>query len=420
MARMKLTARFVESVTAAERADYWDELVRGLVLRVSPSGVKAWTAVYRRASDGAKRRVTLGKFPTMTLDKARARALAVMSAAAEGEDPAGKRRAQRDALTVRELGALFVEKHSKRNKRTWREDERLLRVDVEPIIGAMKIQAVKRRDIADVIDAKADAGRVTQSTRLLALVRKLFAWAVENDYLDASPVTGVKPRGKPVRRERVLGEGEIATIFATLPQAALSAETRAVLQLLFYTGQRSGEVCGMRASEIDLAGASWLIPAQRTKNARPQLVPLAPPALAIIAGYLRALDPQDRTGDKPLFSRIGTPIESNAIAHAVRRALQLLPEPWTPHDIRRTVATGMASIGIAPHVIEAVLNHVSGFRAGVAGTYNRHGFEAEKRAALEEWALHLDRVVARDPEPAEQLDGGAQAASNVIPIRARL
>lgn len=387
MARKNLTARFVDAVSVEARTDFWDDGVRGLVLRVSPTGVKSWTAVYSRESDGAKRRVTIGKYPAITLEKARSKALAVMSAVSEGNDPAGAKRARREAMTVKELGELFIDKYAKRSKRTWAEDERILKVDVYPAMGAMKAMSVKRRDVLDVIDAKADAGRLAQSTQVLAVVRKLFGWAVENDYLDSSPVAGVKPRAKAVKRDRVLADEEVATILKALPGAAISVDTRDVLRLLFLTGQRSGEVCGMRRSEIDLAKATWTIPAGRTKNALTHVVPLSDEALAIVEPTIAAL--KDEEGDPPLFSKIGEPIESNAIAQAVRKKMQITGERWTPHDIRRTVATGMAGLGVQPHIIEAVLNHISGFRAGVAGIYNRNTYKPEKRRALDLWALHL-------------------------------
>lgn len=394
MARKNLTARFVEAVKVETRTDYWDDMVRGLVLRVSPSGVKSWTVVYSRESDGSKQRVTIGKFPAITLEKARAKALAALSAVAEGKDPAGDKRTRREAMTVRELGALYVDKHAKRNKKTWTEDLRLLKVEVYPEIGDMKALTVKRRDLLDIIEAKADAGYVAQSTQILAVIRKMFNWAVENDYLETSPATGIKPRGKAVRRDRVLSDAEVRTIWNALHGAALRPGTADIFRLLFLTGQRSGEVAGMRRGEIDEERSTWTITGSRAKNGLTHVVPLSAAALVIVR---ERLDAAGEEPDAPLFTRIGQPIESNAVAQAARLKLQVTGEQWTPHDIRRTVATGMAGQGIAPHVIEAVLNHISGFRAGVAGIYNRNQYEPEKRRALDMWAARLDAVVNGRP-----------------------
>ncbi|MFC3725462.1 tyrosine-type recombinase/integrase [Neoaquamicrobium sediminum] len=391
MPRKNLTARFVETVKAETRTDYWDDVVRGLVLRVSPSGVKSWTVVYTRESDGSKRRVTLGKFPAVQLEKARAKALATVTAVIDGKDPAADKRARREAMTVEDLGALFIEKYARRHKKTWAEDERLLKREVYPEIGSMKALAVKRRDLLDIIEAKADAGYLAQSTQILAVIRKMFNWAVDSDYLETSPATGIKPRGKAVRRDRVLSDDEVRTIWQSLPAAALRAGMDDIFRLLFLTGQRSGEVAGMRRGEIDVDAATWTIPGSRTKNGLTHVVPLPDAALAIVRDRL---DKADDEPDAPLFTRIGEPIESNAVAQAARLRLQVAGEPWTPHDIRRTVATGLAGIGIMPHVIEAVLNHISGFRSGVAGIYNRNRYEPEKRRALDQWAERLDAIVS--------------------------
>lgn len=387
MPRKNLTARFCETVKVDERTDYQDELVRGLWFRVSPTGAKTWQVVYDRDSDGKRQRVKLGRFPAMSLEKARTGALKLVTAVSEGEDPSEQKRARKAAMTVEELGKLYLEKYAKRNKKTWAEDERLLKVEVYPQIGNMKAESVKRRDVLNIIEDKAEAGHVAQSTQILAVVRKLFNWAVDGDYLQSSPATGIKPRGKAVRRDRVLNDREIEKIWKALPEANVSQQTADIIRLLFLTGQRSGEVCGMVRGEVDLDRALWTIPGERTKNGLTHVVPLSAAAIAIVEKWLGRAEDE---ADAPLFCRTGTPIASNAIAQAVRLKLQITEESWTPHDIRRTVATGMAGQEIAPHIIEAVLNHISGFRSGVAGTYNRHRYEAEKRRALDIWAEHLD------------------------------
>lgn len=390
MPRKNLTARYCETISVDRRTDIWDDMVRGLVLRVSPNGTKTWTVVYTRESDGVKQRVKLGRFPSMTLEKARTAALKMVTAVSEGEDPSEEKRARKAAMTVEALGEMYVEKYAKRRKKTWVEDQRLLKVEIYPEIGRMKAVAVKRRDLLDIIEAKAEAGYVAQSTQILAVIRKMFNWAVDSDYLETSPAQGIKPRGKAVRRDRVLSDEEIKAVWNALPGANLAEQTRDIIRLLFLTGQRSGEVCGIRRSEIDADRAIWTIPAARAKNGLAHVVPLSPAALAIVEQWLSKVDEEEA----PLFSRVDEPIESNAIAHAARLKLQILNERWTPHDIRRTVATGMAGQGIAPHIVEAVLNHISGFRAGVAGVYNRNTYEPEKRQALIIWSEHLDAIVS--------------------------
>ncbi|MCM2505787.1 tyrosine-type recombinase/integrase [Aureimonas altamirensis] len=401
MPRKNLTARFVDSVSVETRTDFWDEAMRGLVLRVGPSGAKSWTFIYTAEGDGEKRRVTLGRHPALTLEKARRKALDLAAAVADGGDPASDKRASREAMTFADLAGLYVERYAKRNKKSWEQDDRLLRVEVLPVIGKKKMTAVTKRDVLDIIEAKAEAGFLVQSNRLLALLRKLGNWAVAEDYIAASPAAGVKPRSKPVSRDRVLSEDEVAAIWKALPGAALRGVTRDVFRLLLLTGQRSGEVSGMRRSEVDVDAALWTIPAARTKNGRAHTVPLSPAAMELVNARLSKAG-EER--DAPLFAHVDEPMPSNAIAHAARLKLQLFEDPWTPHDIRRTVATMMADSGTLPHVIEAVLNHISGFRAGVAGTYNRNAYDREKRQALDMWADRLDAIATG-------------RASNISPMR---
>lgn len=403
MARKALTAGFVEAVEVDKRTDFWDDLVRGLVLRVSETGVKSWTVVYTAQDDTTRRRLTLGKFPAVSLKDARAKALKTMAAIVDGGDPSRDRKAKREAMTVSDLGALFIDKYAKPNKRTWKADERILKREVFPVIGSRKVHAVSRRDLLDIIQAKADAGYGAQSRVILATVRKMFNWAVDEDYIEQSPASGIRPKAKAGKRDRVLSDGEIAAIWNALPGAALSDATRDIVRLLFLTGQRSGEVCGITRGEIDLDGAVWTLPGTRTKNELTHNVPLSDAALAIVADRIGS----DMEDDAPLFSRIGVPIESNAISQAVRKRLQVTGKQWTPHDIRRTVATGMAGIGIPPHIVEASLNHISGFRAGVAGIYNRALYDNEKRNAHDRWAAHLDAIVAGKTAKVVPIKAGA-------------
>ncbi|MEN5278189.1 site-specific integrase [Brucella sp. TWI432] len=391
MAEVRLSASFVKGIKVVDRTDYHDTLVHGLSLRVAPTGTKTWNLLYTRESDRTKQRVKIGRYPAIDLEEARSKALKAMSGISEGKDPAGHKRARRDAMTVRELGGLYIEKYAQRNKKTWKQDEQLLVTEVYPEIGRMKAEAVKKRDVLDIIEAKADAGKGAQSNNLLAVIRKMFNWAVDGDYLSASPASGIKPRARAVRRDRVLSKDEIKAIIEALPDAALSSNTVNVIRLLFLTGQRSGEVCGIMRSEIDLDGMKWTIPSHRTKNGLSHLVPLSEPAITILSDAIDATDPD--ADDAPLFSRVDNPIESNAIAQAVRLKLQMNKERWTPHDIRRTVATGMADLGVMPHIIEACLNHISGFRSGVAGVYNRATYEPEKRAAMVQWVNTLPKNI---------------------------
>lgn len=390
MGQMNLTNRFLESVQVKSRTDFWDALVNGLVCRVTPTGVKTWNLVYTRRDDGKKRRFTMGRFPVVTLAAARERAMKEMARIFDGADPADRRPSD---MTVEQLGELFIERYAKLNKRTWQEDQRILRADVYPMLGQMDIKKVKRRHILDVLDAKVDAGSAAMSTKLLAVVRKAFNWAEEECYLEISPAGRIKPRVKSTARDRFLTNVEIEQVWTRLDGAAMSDEVRAILTLLLLTGQRNGEVSGMRKGEIDLLRQEWHLPRERTKNGLPHIVPLSQAAMIVLRPYLDAAE--HCPADQPLFARTGDAIKHLAVSNSVRRNQDYFGlEKWVPHDLRRTAATGMVELGVQPHVVEAVLNHISGHRAGVAGIYNRSSYRDEKRVALDLWAAHLERVWA--------------------------
>ena len=398
MPRVKMTKTWLDDVTVDRRTDFDDEIIRNLSIRVSPSeGEKPprriWNVRYFREGDGGRQRVKIGAYPALTLEKAREKALKLAVAVIDGDDPASAKRANREAMTVAELGALYLAKYARPNKRSWKEDERILKVEVYPKLGRMKAAAVKRRDLLDIVEAKAEAGRVRQAGLILAMTRKMFGWSVASDYLTSSPAAGMKPPGKPARRDRVLSAAELRKVWNALPTAPLSPAMADIIRLLFLTGQRSGEVSGMTRGELDLDRAEWTIPAKRAKNGREHTVPLSGAALDIVRAQIRD-DDHDDGEDYPLFSRIGTPITGNAVSHAVGDRLQVLDTPWVAHDARRTYATLTAEeLNIAPHIIEAALNHLSGFKAGVAGTYNRAKHLGEVRKAMDMWAERLLAIV---------------------------
>ncbi len=362
--------------------------MRGLVLRVTPTGVKSWNVVYSRKSDGRKRRFTFGHFPTLDLAGARQRALLELGKIGEGSDPAAKRQ---DVLTVEQIGARYIERYAKVNKRTWQEDERMLIRDVYPVIGRMAASKVTKRDLLDLLDTKVADGAPIGANRLLAMIRKLFNWAEDEALISTSPAVRMKPRSRAVTRDRVLPDDKIIQFVERLPTAAIHPLMQHVLELLLLTGQRAGEICGLCKGEVDIVSRRLILDGTRTKNGQPHTVPVAGRAWEIVEGRLNALE--HATSDAFLFARTGGAFTSNAVAQAVRKNGDHFGlSRWTPHDLRRSAATGMAELGVAPHVIEAILNHISGARAGVAGIYNRAAYANEKRSGLELWAAHVRRI----------------------------
>lgn len=414
----KLTAVSVDNWKKADRRqEVPDAATPGLYLVVQPSGKKSWTVRYR---NGAKhRRMSLGRFPAVTLADARAKAREVQAAAAEGHDPAGEREHQRaeriDArLSERDRVKTLFTQYAKRHLASLKSGavvERELQRHVVDRWGDRDIHEITRRDVLDLLDEIADSGRVVTANRVRAYLNKFLSWCVERDVIDASPAMGVKPVAKERSRDRVLSDEEICWLWRACED--LGQPWGPLGQTLLLTGQRLGEVVGMTDAEIN--GDEWHLPAARTKNGRAHVVPLSPAAQDV----LRAMERIEgraglyhtTTGETPLSGfnrgrdRIAKRMEEIA---ATERGGSITIPRWTFHDLRRTAATGMARLGQPVAVVEAVLNHVSGAVSGVAGVYNRHAYSDEKRIALEAWS----RFVA-------DLVNDQAAGENVVPITMR-
>jgi integrase len=214
--------------------------------------------------------------------------------------------------------------------------------------------------------------------------------------VDQNPVIATNIAIEKPSRDRVLSEAELAAIWA----ASRDDDYGRCVRLLMLTGQRREEVGGMRWDELDLERGVWRLPPERTKNKRPHLVPLAPSAIAILkSGPRRA---RQGNGPEHVFGLgergfWGWAKAKEKLDHRIATAHHGRAQPiaaWRVHDLRRTAATIMADkLGVLPHIVEAVLNHASGHKGGVAGVYNRAGYEREVRAALLAWADHLESIV---------------------------
>jgi integrase len=386
-----LTSRTVELLKpSTERREIPDGLLQGLYLVLQPSGARSWAVRYRHG--GRPRKHTLGSYPAIDLAAARKLASAALRAVAEGRDPGVEKRLARSPNpdTIEAVAEAFLERHVRRTNRpsTISATERLLRSYVLPRWRGRLASEITRRDVLDVLDRVHDAGKPIAANRVLAAVRKLFNWAASRDIITASPCAGVKPLSPEQSRDRVLSDPELCDVWRAADQ--LGGPFGALVKLLILTGQRRDEVAGMRWEEVNLNTHLWLLPAARTKNKRAHEVPLSSTAVAVV----RSLP---RLGDTYILTSIGdAPV--SGYSKAKTKLDTLMPKgipPWRLHDLRRTVASGMAKLGVNLPVIEKVLNHVSGSFSGVAGVYQRHSFEDEKRAALEVWSGHLRRICAQ-------------------------
>jgi integrase len=404
MPSLKLTALAVENakVPSHGRAEYWDLTLPGLGLRVTYGGAKSWTVLYRIR--GRLRRATLGRYPALSLAAARDKARELFKVVEKGTDP-GEVKAEerrRDADRFEMVVAEFIERHAKPNNRGWKRQEDDLRREFVPHWKNRAIADIRRRDILDRLDQIADRTSPRRANRYLALLKKFFAWCVERGHLDASPAAAIKPPGKEVSRDRVLSRDELRLVWKCCETDGWPFGD--LFRLLILTAQRLGEVATMRWRDVDLEKGIWTVPAEIAKNGVANEVPLAAAATAI----LKALPSAGRDGYLfPALNGSGNPV--SGFSRAKSRLDKMIadeiaetgdgaePAPWRLHDLRRTAASGMAELRIAPHVIERVLNHVSGSRAGVAGVYNRFGYLPEKRHALKTWAEHVERLVSAQP-----------------------
>ncbi|MCZ6721991.1 MAG: integrase arm-type DNA-binding domain-containing protein, partial [Proteobacteria bacterium] len=292
MPKIRLMARTIDRLDApgSGHIDYWDEALPGFGLRVSQGGRKAWVVMYRVR--GRKRRLTLGTYPPMPLVDARAKAKAAMVRVQGGADPAEEKRVESDALTFSRVADEYLERYAKPRKKSWRADEKVLQRDLLPRFEHRRIAEITRRDIRDIVNAIKARGAPIQANRTFEIVRKLFNWAVAEDYLDRSPCVGLSKPAKENRRDRVLTEDEIRRVWRAIEaeQPLISS----LFKLRLITAQRGGEIASMRWEEIEFASGWWTIPGERTKNGLTHRVPISNQAQTV----LDELNMQ-RDGDQP-------------------------------------------------------------------------------------------------------------------------
>jgi integrase len=401
MPKVELTEKFCQS---AKVKDYFDTIVRGPCFRVTGGGSKAFFLVYGPA---AKRIwLKLGGYPELRLGKARQKARDARGAIDEGRDPLAEKRARDAGQTVRDLVENYITRRAA-EKRSADEIARRLRKNVSDVIGDIKLAELHRRDITKCIDKVKDRGAGVEANRVFEDVRAMIKWARGRGDLDSNLAEGMRPPTETTGRERVLTDDEIRSMWGTLAEADMWESTRRILRLCLVTAQRVGEVAGMTRAELDLEKATWTIPAERSKNKREHVVPLSYMAIDIIRDQLAEVDAlakrKDRATPQWVFPAPGAraAVTAPSVPKAVKRCKWGI-DPWTPHDLRRTAATGMEESGESPFIIGHVLNHVSATKATVTSrVYARYTYEKEKREALDLWAGKLVGIL-----------GGA----NIVPL----
>jgi integrase len=391
-----LTDRTLRSLiaTTTHRHDLWASSLSGFGVRLSPGGHCSFVVRYR--VNGRLRRFTIGPFPRVSLADAREKAREALRGAQGGKDLAAEKIDARRAETFAELADEYIERHASK-KRSGREDVRLLkgsphkkRTGKKPHVplvtrwGSRKVKEITRRDVRDLID-DVGARAPIMANRVLALVRKMFNFGIERDWLEVNPCHMVKRAAAERQRDRVLSEDEIRKVWKALDEE--DAIIAAVFRLRLMTAQRGGEVLGATWDEIDLATGWWTIPAARSKNGLAHRVPLSSQAVKVLKA-LRLLT-EDSSWVFPSPKKQGA-----CIAHAQKAIERVVRESgveFRGHDLRRTAASLMVGAGVPRLVVSKILNHVE---TGVTAVYDRHSYDPEKRAALDFWGKRLEQIVS--------------------------
>jgi integrase len=402
----RLTAKALENLKpASHRREIPDSGCRNLYAIIQPTGRRAWAVRYR--FEGKTRKLTLDA--GLSLAEARKAATEALHELERGNDPAALKfeaqaaaetaAADRKRDTVEHLARLFIEQHAKRKtrKNSWRQTEHVFDNIVLPAWRGRVVHDIARRDIRELVENVA-VDRPIMANRALGHISKFFNWLLERDIIAASPCAGIKPPAKENARDRMLSDVEIKALWHACD--GIGGAAGPAVKLMLLTGQRCGEVVGMKRSEI--SGDVWTLPPERTKNKMRHEVPLSTQALAVIDA-IPAID-EDFVFTTSVTKRLGNMSRAKELLDA-----QMKPKtPWVLHDLRRTCASGMAALGVKLPVIEKVLNHKSGSFRGIVGVYQRHEYAGEKRDALQRWANYVEGLVSGKP-----------AEHNVLPLVVR-
>lgn len=332
---------------------------QGLYLRVGVSGSK--TFLFRSRQNGKARWVTLGSYPAMSLADARKRVVTIDTAP--------------EKTTVQAAYDEWVKHINKRYKSPLQITQRMGK-HFTPSYGSKPVTSITRAQLSTLLTGIADTAPV-QANRLLGDLKLFFNYCVERGWIDVSPAEAITRKtvgGTEASRDRVLTDDELAALVEVLLEDRFHAPTRYALTFLLITGQRSGEVRGLTKSELGFETGVWRLPPHRTKNNSTQAVLLPKRCFVLLASAVKELGAEPFKG-----------MEGQTLSRAVKR----MGVTWTPHDLRRTMATRMADMGVAPHVVEKCLNHTMG---GVMAIYNRAEYAAEKKTAWRMWVRYILRV----------------------------
>ena len=362
-----------KAAKATARYDIFDASVRGLGVRIAPSGTKSWFIM--RRFNGKMLRTTFGRYPEVGLADARLRAPEVLLKMSKGNTSQGND-------TFDTIVAEWIKRDQSRNKSV-EQVKTAIKRHVSPVFSGRKLDEIKKQDIIKLIDQITDGGSPVAANRILAFLKRFFNWCVERDILEVSPALSIKANTGEISRDRVLDVGELLSLWTV--EDKLNYPWGAILKLLMLTGARLKEVSEVTWDEISLEEQIWSIPSSRTKNSRPHQIHLSTQAKQILTSLPSVKD------QSFLFSTNGVrPVSGFSKA---KKRIDLLSgvDNWRFHDLRRSFATYTTEkLQIPPVVIDKVLNHVSGAVKGVAAIYQRGEYLEQRREALQAWGDYLE------------------------------
>jgi integrase len=404
--------------TPGERTEFRIEGVKGLVLRISEQGARSWYVRYSvDRSDGTRqfRRHRIGDAEAISLSDATDAARKVIAAVdIEGRDPQGEVHAKKLAAdTVLTFGRLFeawYTRHAEPQLARPADEHKKYRNHLEPTFGTRPVAEIKRTDVATLRDQLINSSGPVSSNNIVTLFNRVMNWAVDEGLIEFNPAHRLRKTGEERPRERVLSEAEILAFWRALDRMErsdganiakgekgrmLSPVTRSALRLILLTGQRRAEVVAISRSELQLSGDNpvWTLPGKRTKNRLLHRIPLAPMALAEVQRALLAAGPRSY-----LFPTPDPDKDVSILPYALTTAMARLCadigiERAGPHDLRRTVGTELARLGVPTHVRALVLNHSPESRGVTDAVYNRYAYDKEKREALVTWENRLRQLL---------------------------
>lgn len=415
-----LSSKTKEAKTTPNGLYLWDAELKGFGTRISPKGRITWLAqkAFGRGK-GSTQRVVVGHYPGMSLDQARIEAGHTIARLARGEDvqsavkqAKAAKVASRQCPTVKEAVTDYLKERENdpnrdANSRYESEIAQLFNRKIVPELGASKrINEISKADIKAMIKTRKDAGHYVAARNLYVQLKPFFDWSIHEELISVSPCIGVIPPDVAKERQHKITDTEIKALWAcATPETNMLGD---YFRVLLLTAQRRGEVASMQWQGVNLDRAEWIIPASKTKNGREHLVPLSPLVVSILKAQPERKPSEYVFGKFPHapvsgFSKAKRELDEAMLAKLQEDDPEAELSDWRIHDLRRTAASGMASLGIQPHVVEAVLNHTP---VKLQRTYQVWQYADERRKALGVWADHVDRLV-----------NGRPLSDNVIPIR---